>query len=145
MNKLILSVAALLLIFVNSYSQENIKTHLFLGKWTMTDIQDAEIFEEWYTNASGDIIGASYFVKDGKENVNEILSLEFNEGNLNYCAIVFAQNDGNKICYNLKSYDDEEKIFIFENLNHDYPKRIIYKFKSTLKSLEKHLSSTISI
>jgi len=130
MKKLIIFSAFILFLFVNSYSQENIKTHLFLGKWTMIDIQDAEIFEEWNTNAAGDILGTSYFVKDGKESVNEILSLEYKDGNLNYCAIVFAQNDGNKICFNLKSFDEKEKIFVFENLNHDYPKRIIYKFLS---------------
>lgn len=130
MKKLIIALAVMFIISVNSYSQEIIKTHLFLGKWTMIDIQDAEIFEEWNTNASGDIIGTSYFVQNGKESVNEILSLELNDGNLNYCAVVFAQNDGNKICYNLKSYDEKENIFIFENLNHDYPKRIIYKFEN---------------
>ncbi len=133
MKNIIFIFIILFCLSLNSFSQESFKTHLFLGKWTMTDIQDAEIFEEWNTNASGDVIGTSYFVKNGKESVNEILSFEINNGNLNYCAIVFAQNDGNKICYNLKSYDEKEKIFVFENLNHDYPKRIIYKFKGYME------------
>ncbi len=122
-------IAIILLSAINCFSQENIKTHLFLGKWLMAEVKDAEIFEEWNTNSAGDIAGTSYYVKNGKESVNEILSLESEEGNLNYCAIVFSQNDGNKICYRLKEYDDKENIFVFENLNHDFPKRIIYKFQ----------------
>ena len=103
-------------------------THLFLGEWVMKTDKDVTT-EIWELNSAGDITGKTIYEYDRGSFMSEIMRLITLNGKLNYCATILEQDASSpqgEICFELKSYT--ERKFTFENLKHDFPKRIIYDF-----------------
>lgn len=92
------------------------------------ETDENSIFEEWEKVSDSLCIGMSYLVNDGDTIVLETLQLKYENGKLCYAPTVQTQNEGREILFPLKEFAADEKKFVFENLAHDFPQRIIYHF-----------------
>nr|WP_199157797.1 DUF6265 family protein [Pedobacter sp. ASV2] len=102
------------------------KTFSFLnGAWEM-EISKGKIIECWTENADKTLKGQSYSVNvKGDSLLMETLVIKKVGNDVFYCSTVNGQNDGKEICFKLVS--TENKTYVFENLAHDFPQRIIYQ------------------
>ncbi len=102
--------------------------HFFLGDYSYATDKD-KTTEIWEQNSDGSIAGKSIFEYSGGSFQSETMRLAVIDGKLNYCVYINEQDSENpqgEICFPLKSFDNDK--FVFENLRHDFPKRIIYDF-----------------
>lgn len=128
--KIILFITFAALILIKSgYAQTNeYPNHLFLGQYTATTDKD-KTTEIWEISADGELIGKTIYEYQGGTILSETMRIINNDIKLKYCATILEQDSENpqgEICFALKNY--KEEVFTFENLNHDFPKRIIYDF-----------------
>ncbi len=118
-----------LILYTSGYSQSNdYPTHLFLGQYTSTTVKD-KTTEIWEISAVGELIGKTIYEYKGGTILSETMRIINKENKLHFCATILEQDPDNpqgEICFELKNYKDE--VFVFENLNHEFPKRIIYDF-----------------
>ncbi len=120
------------------------KVNFLIGTWK---IDGKESYETW-KKKDEKFIGKSYKIKDEKKYVSETLEIKLADDNLIYIATVFDQNEGKGIMFTLKQ--SEKQLFSFENLQHDFPKKIQYKiinkdelFVSVLGEHDKGFSYTL--
>ncbi|MBE2190481.1 MAG: hypothetical protein IAE98_13595 [Candidatus Kapabacteria bacterium] len=115
----------LLLIFSTSalYSQTAFPDFLH-GTWKM---ENKEIYEHWDILSEGKMKGFSYKMKNGKMTVSEYLDLTIQGSDIIYTASVLNQNKGAGIDFRMTQSDS---LFVFENPNHDFPKKISYLKRS---------------
>lgn len=92
------------------------------------ETDEGSIFEEWEKDSDSLYAGISYVVKGGDTILLEELELKYVDGKLCYAPTVQSQNEGQEILFPLKEFVRAEKKFVFENLMHDFPQRIIYHF-----------------
>lgn len=123
-----LLTGSLALAVVVSCSHRNeLPLQLYKGLWKM-ETDEGAIFEEWEKDSDSLYTGMSYVVKDGDTILLETLSLKYADGKLCYAPVLQNQNEGQEILFPLKEYVEAEKKFVFENITHDFPQRIIYRF-----------------
>ena len=91
------------------------------GTWKM---ENKEIYEHWDILNEQSMKGFSYKIKDGKMVISEYLDITLNGVELIYTASVLNQNVGKGINFKLTKSDTS---FIFENPEHDFPKKIEYQ------------------
>ena len=103
-------------------SQDDSILQLFPGKWIM-EVDKAEIYEEWIVSSETELIGKSFSVKGGEEFVSETLYLKKFGEQWAYVAVPEGQNI---TLFALVEYTPKK--FVFENLEHDFPQKIIYEF-----------------
>ncbi|WP_307725782.1 DUF6265 family protein [Flavobacterium aquatile] len=94
---------------------------LLEGTWKM---ENKENYETWKIKNENELEGSSYKMKADKKIVSEFLSIKKIEGKVIYTAQVVNQNDGKPIEFVLNK-EVKNKIS-FENLTHDFPKKIQY-------------------
>jgi len=85
--------------------------------------------EKWELSDKGEIKGFTIYEYNKGSMLSETMRISDINGKLNLCATVLEQDPYNpqgEICFGVKSYYN--KVFLFENLNHDFPKRIIYDY-----------------
>lgn len=92
------------------------------GTWK---VEDKDTYEEWEMVTINMYMGASYKIKNGKKVVSENLSIRKSGKSIIYTATVLNQNHGKGVEFTLNQID--ENTFSFENPNHDFPNKIIYK------------------
>ncbi|MFD0878250.1 MULTISPECIES: DUF6265 family protein [Pseudomonadati] len=92
------------------------------GTWK---IEGKETYEVWKKNADGTMEGYSYKMKAGEKVITEHLTLKMIDGKLTYQARVPNQNNGETITFVLNT--NVKDLLSFENLSHDFPKKIQYK------------------
>lgn len=92
------------------------------GSWKMQN-PDGTTVEEFWTDARGDaMLGMSRTVKPtGKLGSYEFIRIAYHEGTLAYFAMPSGQAPA---VFSLKTLTDSR--VVFENPEHDFPKRIIY-------------------
>lgn len=91
------------------------------GTWK---INDKERYEQWIVSA--DKLSGRGFNRDkGLEKVYETLEIRLVDGKVNYLATVPDQNDGRTIAFSMTNSSVNE--LTFENPDHDFPKKIVYK------------------
>lgn len=120
----------LLLLFIISckktetVEKDKIKTaNWLLGKWE-TKTADGNLSENWTQLNDSTFEGQSLFIK-GKDTLHfESITLQQKGEELIYNAKVKGQNDNKSVPFKLTLGNDKQ--LVFENLNHDYPKRIFY-------------------
>jgi Domain of unknown function (DUF6265) len=91
------------------------------GTWK---IENKDEYEHWDKLNENSLKGFSYKLKDGKLLVSEYLDITKVNKEVVYTATVLNQNEGKGIHFTLIKADSS---YTFENLNHDFPKRIVYK------------------
>jgi len=93
------------------------------GCWTLTRPNGATIEEQWLPPAGGAMIGMSRTVHDGKLRAYEFMRiLPAADGKLQFVATPSGQAEG---AFPLK--DVAENAVTFENPQHDFPQRILYR------------------
>ena len=100
------------------------------GCWTLTRPNGTKIEEQWFTPAGGAMLGMSRSVRDGKLREYEFMRiLPAADGKLQYVAIPSGQPEA---AFPLK--DIADNTVTFENPQHDFPQRILYRLvdKDTL-------------
>ncbi|HKR07511.1 MAG TPA: DUF6265 family protein [Bacteroidia bacterium] len=121
------------------YAQAKLK--IFEGTWAMKEEGGGTMFEEWNKVSDSLYKGESYAISENKKQVFETVSLKYVDGKLCYAPTVNDQNQGKEVLFTLKENSDGGKKFVFENLQHDFPQRIIYHFK-TEKTLDARIEGT---
>lgn len=116
-----------MIVLASCSRQEEIPLSLYQGFWKM-ETDEGSAIEEWEKVSDSLYTGIGYVVKDGDTIVYESIKLKYADGKLCYAPTVLNQNDGKEVLFPLKEYVEAEKKFVFENLLHDYPQRIIYHF-----------------
>jgi len=122
---------SLILFFVGFYG--NVKAQkdpskifsFVLGSWEM-QTPKGKIVEQWSQGADKILKGKSYrFNAKGDSVLTETLQIRTIEKDVFYCSTVANQNEGEEVCFKLISTKDQ--IYIFENVAHDFPQRIVYQ------------------
>lgn len=90
------------------------------GTWKM---EGKDVFERWDKLNENSLKGFSYAFENGQMNVFEYLDISRNGNELIYTANVLGQNDGKKIEFRQTRTGNA---FVFENPDHDFPKKISY-------------------
>ena len=94
-----------------------------VGTWK---VQGKTTYETWELSKDKKrLVGQSYKLVDGKQKLLEKLSIEVVNHQLTYKAQVLNQNDGQVIAF--KRNKQRKGQWSFENLEHDFPKRIAYR------------------
>ena len=97
------------------------------GKWVVKK-PAVEIYEDWKIDNTNEMIGRSWFVKNGKSTESESLRIISQNGVLLYIPTVHNQNDGKPVSFTLSSH--EGSLFVFSNTTHDFPQHISYNIIS---------------
>lgn len=110
-----------LLFSLSFYAQNGIeKIDFLIGTWKM---EGKNTYEHW--SKEGNVLrGESFNVKDAIKYVTETLKIEQIDGTLVYTASVMNQNDGKGIPFKLNTEIGDK--LSFENMTHDFPKKICY-------------------
>lgn len=129
MKRIYLFVVILLLVgfYSDVKAQKNpSKTFEFvLGSWEM-QTPKGKIVEQWSEGADKILKGKSYRINaKGDSVLSETLQIRKIGKDLFYCSTVANQNDGKEVCFKLISTKD--RIYIFEDKDHDFPQRIVYQ------------------
>lgn len=112
-----------LFIFINCKAQENLKNlDVLLGTWK---VENKSTHESWTKVSDSEFEGISYKLIGVDKKVSENLSIQIIDNQVMYHATVKNQNQGKTISFELNS--KEKELLSFENLNHDFPKKIQYK------------------
>lgn len=120
MKTIINLVVAILLI--SCTSKKEMKDLNFLeGKWK---VENKEFYEEWNIVNADSIQGEFYKILIGGKHIVENISISNRENKIVYQAKVLNQNNGETISFPLNL--EEKSKFSFENLEHDFPKKIQY-------------------
>jgi hypothetical protein len=120
----------LLFIFVltvcNTDQQNKIPEKIFWleGRWQLEESGTYEIWKKDKHELTGRLIK----IEKKDTVVLERLKLKSIENSVFYEATVSSQNYGKPVCFRLTKSDDKE--FIFENPEHDFPKKITYVFNT---------------
>lgn len=109
---------------LNTYSQKPVELPTFLeGVW---QAENKNLFEQWTINEHS-LVGTAYKLEGGTKKITETLLIHKEKSNLIYTATVRGQNDGKGIEFTLNQKINNDSLFSFENPNHDFPQKIIYK------------------
>ncbi len=94
------------------------------GKWTMKTKQGI-ITEEWKREGDSKLTGTTYIQHEGNLRLIERLQLESDSVGLHYRATVPRENGDTTVSFHF--VNRVGKYYTFENLQHDFPQRIIYE------------------
>ncbi|MDH7446875.1 DUF6265 family protein [Aquimarina sp. 2201CG14-23] len=92
------------------------------GTWK---IENKSTYENWQKEKGDQFIGYSYKLQEGSKKITETLAIKKIDNLLVYQATVPNQNAGKTISFNLNTSIKDK--FSFENLAHDFPKKIQYQ------------------
>ncbi|RKS03178.1 MULTISPECIES: DUF6265 family protein [unclassified Flavobacterium] len=119
--KTILSLLTLFTIFSFTPKGETPKLGFLHGTWKM---EAKENYETWEMVNDHELKGSSYRIKGDKKITTENLSIKISGDKATYTAIVLDQNNGQPVDFVLNK--EVKNKFSFENLTHDFPKKIQY-------------------
>ncbi len=123
-------VAFVLIFFLAAFIEKKDENKMqsfkwLIGSWTMKTGRGA-IMESWIQLNDSTIGGESIFIKiTGGTEQREKLRFIYSNKEYFYCVTFLGQNNNEEIKFRITSFADSG--FVSENLQHDFPKRIIYK------------------
>jgi hypothetical protein len=97
------------------------------GTWQMPTAKGI-LYENWVRVNDTAMLGKTYRVKNADTVFMEHVDLILDGGSIYYIPTTVGQNDEKPVRFKLSSTRQNQ--YIFENLVHDFPKRIVYKFVS---------------
>lgn len=98
------------------------RADFMVGTWKM---EGKEQYEVWESGINNELTGYSYKYSDSQKIITESLSIKILEKTVIFEATVPDQNQGKTIPFTLNN--EIEDYLSFENLDHDFPKKIQYK------------------
>jgi hypothetical protein len=99
------------------------------GTWTMINKKGNLMAEAWIKKDDNSMTGKSYMVKGSDTIMLEKVELVKEGDDIFYIPVAYGQNDDKPVRFKLTSVKGGE--YIFENPDHDFPKRIVYDFISS--------------
>ncbi len=127
-------IAYVLLIFFSTHfslrsnaQKKQIDFGQFAGKWQQ---ENSDITEQWEITMD-DASGKAFRVNNGDTLVMELLRISKHASDYFYEAMVPAQNQGKTIRFKLVEHTTNT--YLFENAKHDFPQKIKYNFKSSVR------------
>ncbi|GGD35510.1 hypothetical protein GCM10011343_26740 [Flavobacterium orientale] len=100
------------------------KANWFLGRWE-SNTPDGVFSEEWKTENDSVFAAKSFFIKENDTLFSETIRLVQHENDLFYIVTVPNQNEEKPVAFKLTSSTPD--YLVFENPEHDFPKKITYK------------------
>jgi hypothetical protein len=100
------------------------KANWFLGRWE-NKTPEGTFSEEWKIGNDSLYIGESYFINNNDTLFAETVRLEQRKNDLFYIVSVPNQNEEQPVAFKLTSSTAD--YLVFENPEHDFPKKITYK------------------
>jgi hypothetical protein len=110
-----------------------------VGTW-LNKRARGDIYETWTRKSEKEFAGMSYTLANADTTPLEKVRLYIQGSEIVYAPIAARQNDEKEILFKLKSIEGHR--FVFENLQHDFPKRIVYDFRSS-DSLYAHIEGEV--
>ncbi len=132
MTKTIIAVAAVISLsaFIKDDKKIFKKLYTLEGVWKMNTKRGA-ICEEWKKVDKNYLQSTGYMLKGKDTIINERVALTNTEAGIFYTSTVEDQNNpqdpGDKQPVAFKMTKAENNTYVFENPEHDFPKRIVYK------------------
>ena len=131
MRKNILAAGMAIVLLSFSYSAGNKRTFKKLfaleGVWKMITKKGA-ICEEWKKIDKSYLQNTGYMIKGSDTVINERVALTRTAEDIFYTSTVEDQNNKQPIAFKMVSASGNT--FVFENKEHDFPKRIVYQLVS---------------
>lgn len=117
-----LIILGILVAFSSFIAQDQLNGLGFLsGTWKM---ENKENYENWKAVNDSLLEGSAYKMKAGQKVTTECFSIKARPGKIIYQAIVPDQNNGKAVDFELN--ENLKNKYSFENLSHDFPKKIQY-------------------
>ena len=104
------------------------KLYVLEGTWKMMTKRGA-ICEEWKKVDNNYLQSKGYMIKGSDTIINERVALTNTAAGIFYTSTVEDQNNKQPVAFKMTS--SENNMFVFENPEHDFPKRIVYKLITT--------------
>jgi hypothetical protein len=116
------------------------KLEWLLGTWKNRS-ENGDLYETWIKENDSVFLGKSLLIRGMDTIFTEIISLNASGNELNYIPTVSNQNNSQAVLFKL--IKDTDRIFVFENLQHDFPQRIFYSNPSP-DSLHAWIEGTVN-
>jgi Domain of unknown function (DUF6265) len=124
-----LAVCILLSAFINPGNNKDFKKlYALQGVWQMTTKRGI-ICEEWKKVNKDYLQNTGYIIKGSDTIINERVALTNTGNNIFYTSTVADRNDKKPVAFKMTKAENNN--FIFENRQHDFPKRIVYQLISS--------------
>ena len=104
------------------------KLYALEGLWKMNNKRGA-LCEEWKKVDNNYLQSRGYMIKGKDTIINERVALTKTKNGVFYTSTVEDQNNKEPIAF--KMTKAENNLFVFENPEHDFPRRIVYEFTGT--------------
>jgi len=130
MKKLLLVFTGfILLVAFTAGNNENFKRLYALeGVWQMTTKRGI-LCEEWKKINDNYLQSKGYIIKGTDTIINETVALTHKDDAVFYTSTVANQNDQQPVAFKMTKAGNNT--FVFENPQHDFPKRIVYQLVSS--------------
>jgi len=117
------SILLIIVCFISAcQAQQTHNIDVLVGTWKM---ENKETYEVWEKEKDS-LKGHAFSLREGQKQITETLEIEISDHDIIYKATVPNQNEGQTIPFKLnKSVQD---LLSFENMTHDFPKKIQYKW-----------------
>ena len=128
MIKTLIAIIAMLSLsaFINSDSGKTFKKlYALQGTWKMITKRGTIICEEWKKVDNNYLQNRGYIIKGNDTIVTERVALTNTKEGILYTSTVEDQNNKQPVAF--KMTGSENNTYVFENPEHDFPKRIVYK------------------
>jgi len=121
---LLLTAATALSFIESSPGKDFRQLYPLQGKWLMKT-KKGFIGEEWVRIGKYNLQNIAYTIKGKDTTITERVTLKKSKRDIFYTSTVEEQNKKMPVGFRLVSLNDHT--FVFENREHDFPKRITYK------------------
>lgn len=112
----------------SSFSKNDFdKIKVITGTW-LNKRPNGDIHEHWDRKTETEFSGISYKISKADTVFLEKVRLYWQNQEIIYAPVAYGQNNEKEVLFKLKSMNQNR--FVFENLQHDFPKRIVYEFRS---------------
>jgi hypothetical protein len=129
MKKLLIVFAGFIMLvaFTGNRNENFKKLYALQGTWQMTTKRGI-LCEEWKKINDNYLQSKGYIVKGTDTLINETVALTKKGDDIFYTSTIVNQNDQQPVAF--KMTKSGNNIFVFENAQHDFPKRIVYQLLS---------------
>ncbi|WAC12935.1 DUF6265 family protein [Dyadobacter pollutisoli] len=97
------------------------------GLW-VSKRANGDIYEQWARSSDSELTGRSYKMMKTDTMLLESMKLYHRGGEIVFAPVAARQNNEKEVLFKLRSIAGNE--FVFENLQHDFPQRIVYRLIS---------------
>jgi hypothetical protein len=126
MTKTIIAIVAIISLsaFIKDDKKIFKKLYTLEGVWKMNTKRGA-VCEEWKKVDKNYLQNKGYMIKGKDTIINERVALTNTKTGIFYTSTVEGQNNKQPIAFKMTKAENNR--FVFENPEHDFPKRIVYK------------------